>query len=72
MGFPVLIGASRKSFIGALLGKETGKPAPAAGRLEGSIAAAVYAFINGADILRVHDVAQTADALKIAAAIKDI
>ncbi|MBM3700307.1 MAG: dihydropteroate synthase [Actinobacteria bacterium] len=72
MGYPVLAGASRKSFIGALLGKEKGKPAPAGQRLEGSIAAAVYSFINGANILRVHDVAQTVNALKIAAAIKNI
>jgi dihydropteroate synthase len=65
MGFPVMAGASRKSFIGSLLGG-----LPADERLYGSVSAAVCAFINGAGILRVHDVKQTMEALKIAAAIK--
>ena len=65
MGFPVMAGASRKSFIGSLLGG-----LPAAERLYGSIAAAVCAFMNGAAILRVHDVKQTVEALKIARAVK--
>jgi dihydropteroate synthase len=65
MGFPVMAGASRKSFIGSLLGG-----LPAGDRLYGSVSAAVCAFINGARILRVHDVKQTAEALKIAAAVK--
>jgi dihydropteroate synthase len=65
MGFPVMAGASRKSFIGDLLG---GLPADA--RLYGSVSAAVCAFINGAGILRVHDVKQTVEALKIARAVE--
>ena len=65
MGFPVMAGASRKSFIGSLLGG-----LPADERLYGSVSAAVCAFLNGACILRVHDVKQTVEALKIAAAIK--
>ena len=65
MGFPVMAGASRKSFIGSLLGG-----LPADERLYGSVAAAVCAFINGAGILRVHDVKQTVEALKIARAVK--
>jgi dihydropteroate synthase len=65
MGFPVMAGASRKSFIGSLLGG-----LPAGERLYGSVSAAVCAFINGAGILRVHDVKQTVEALKIAAAVK--
>lgn len=60
---PILVGASRKSFIGTLL------PAPVQQRLEGSIAAAVIAAINGASIVRVHDVEATVRALKIADAI---
>jgi dihydropteroate synthase len=59
MGYPVLVGASRKSFIGKLLGL------PGDERLEGSIAAAVWSVINGASILRVHDVGETVRALKI-------
>ena len=66
MGYPVMVGASRKSFIGNILGG-----APATERLEGSIAAAVYAYINGASILRVHDVAATVSAIKVAKSIKD-
>ncbi|MDD5622640.1 MAG: dihydropteroate synthase [Actinomycetota bacterium] len=60
LGFPVLIGASRKSFIGGIL------DLPAEERLEGSIAAAVCSAVNGASILRVHDVKETLRAVKVA------
>ena len=50
LGFPVLVGLSRKSFIGQLLG------VPVAERLTGSLAAAAVAIQRGAHILRVHDV----------------
>ena len=63
-GLPVMAGLSRKSMIGALLGDR-----PAGERLHGSVAAAVIAAIKGARILRVHDVAATADALKVAVAV---
>lgn len=63
MGFPVLVGASRKSFIGKIL------DLTAEERLEGSIAAAVWVIVNGASILRVHDVAATARAVKTAHSI---
>jgi dihydropteroate synthase len=63
LGFPILIGTSRKSFIGAL----TGKAAP--DRLSGSIASVVVAFEHGAKIFRVHDVAATVDALAVAQAL---
>lgn len=53
LGYPVLVGASRKSFIGNLCG------CPPDERLEGSLGAAAMAVANGADILRVHDVAAT-------------
>jgi dihydropteroate synthase len=62
--FPILIGASRKSFIGKLLGG-----APPDERLGGSIAAAVTAVRNGAKIVRVHDVKETVDAIKLASAL---
>jgi dihydropteroate synthase len=63
--YPILAGMSRKSMVGAVSGR------PAAERVAGSIAAAVCAAERGAAILRVHDVAQTADALKVWAAMRD-
>jgi dihydropteroate synthase len=65
LGYPLLVGLSRKSMIGTLLG---GKPADE--RVQGSVAAAVIAVQNGASIVRVHDVAPTVEALKIAMALK--
>ena len=66
LGAPLLVGASRKGFIGAL----NPQSRPAAERIGGSIAAAVTAVINGADIIRVHDVAPTVEALKVIQAIR--
>ena len=67
LGFerPVLVGASRKSF----LGKITGLPADK--RLPGSLAAAVLATVNGAAIIRCHDVEDTIQAVRVARAILD-
>ena len=65
LGCPVLIGPSRKSFIGMLTGL------PATERLEGTIAAAVLASMNGAHILRVHDVKACKRALQLADAVRD-
>ncbi|MFA7437560.1 dihydropteroate synthase [Castellaniella sp.] len=62
-GFPVLVGLSRKSMIGAVTGR------PVTARLGGSVAAALLAVERGAGIVRVHDVADTVDALKVRAAI---
>jgi len=64
LGVPVLVGLSRKSMIGALLGG-----APAGERLHGSLAAAVLAVERGAAIVRVHDVGPTVQALRIVAAV---
>ncbi len=63
LGRPLVIGASRKSFIGAVDGSAVDA------RVGGSLAAAVLAAAEGADVLRVHDVAATAQALAIAAAV---
>ena len=63
LGIPLMVGASRKSFVGYVLGL------PADQRLEGSLAAAVIAVANGADMVRVHDVAATRRALAMADAI---
>ncbi|MCH7903681.1 MAG: dihydropteroate synthase [Armatimonadetes bacterium] len=68
IGYPVLIGVSRKSFIGRLLGSAA-DPAPVGERLEGSLAAQVLAVANGARILRVHDVAESVRANVIAEAV---
>jgi dihydropteroate synthase len=57
LGFPVMIGASRKKFIGNVCGGDN--PLPVSDRLEGSLAAACLAVINGANIVRVHDVKET-------------
>ncbi|MFH0821131.1 MAG: dihydropteroate synthase [Pseudomonadota bacterium] len=64
LGKPVLLGASRKSFLGKILDQ------PVAGeRLMGSVAVAVAGLLKGADILRVHDVEETVQACKVAEAI---
>lgn len=59
VGLPVLVGLSRKSMIGALTNKPVEK------RLAGSVAGALAAVAHGAQIVRVHDVAETVDALKV-------
>jgi dihydropteroate synthase len=62
LGRPVLIGTSRKGFLGRLTGRDVGE------RLPGTIATNVIALLNGARIFRVHDVAPVRDALTVAAA----
>lgn len=64
LGFPIMVGASRKSFIGEVL------DLPAADRLEGSLAAAAIAVDRGAKILRVHDVQETVRLVKTIEAIR--
>ena len=65
LGRPVLVGVSRKSFIGRLLDE-----APVHERLEGGLAAAAIAVFEGATIVRTHDVAATVRAVRIAQAIR--
>ncbi len=62
IGCPIVIGTSRKSFLGRLTGR------PAAERLAGTIATNVLAYLRGARIFRVHDVAPVYDALRVTAA----
>lgn len=69
LGRPVVIGASRKSFIGKALGSEEA-PVPTDERLEGSLASACRAAQAGAICVRVHDVAQTRRALEIWARLR--
>jgi len=64
MGRPLLVGVSRKSMIGKVLGHEVGE------RLYGSLALAALALSKGAHILRVHDVAQTVDVVRMIAAVE--
>ena len=64
LGKPVLLGVSRKSFIGQTIGL------PVAERLGGSLAAAAWGVINNVDIIRVHDVRETVSLVKVLEAIK--
>jgi dihydropteroate synthase len=79
VGRPVLVGTSRKSFLGVVLSAKPGalraragvvvaEPLPVAERLPGTIATNVMAYERGASVFRVHDVAPVADALAVAAA----
>jgi dihydropteroate synthase len=62
IGRPVVFGASRKSFLGKLTGRQVDE------RLAGTIATNIIAYERGARVFRVHDVAATADALQVASA----
>jgi dihydropteroate synthase len=65
LGFPLLVGTSRKSFIGRTLAID-GKDAPPDQRLHGSLAAMTASILNGAHMVRVHDVKPAVEAVKIA------
>ncbi|MEK7817993.1 MAG: dihydropteroate synthase, partial [Actinomycetota bacterium] len=64
LGFPVMIGASRKRFLGEILKAETEE------RLPGTVAVSVLAYQKGAQIFRVHDVRENYEALKVAGAVE--
>jgi len=68
--FPILIGTSRKSFIGRVLADADGNPAPVADRLYGTLASTAAAVLKGAHIVRVHDVKAAVQAMKAVDAIK--
>jgi dihydropteroate synthase len=65
LGYPLLVGVSRKSMLGAITGKGTSD------RLAASVAMAALAAHNGASILRVHDITETADALAVVKALEN-
>ncbi|MDR0312214.1 MAG: dihydropteroate synthase [Treponema sp.] len=69
-GYPLLAGLSRKSFIGEMIGQDTNKVSDAFGRLAGTLAANAAAIMAGADIIRVHDVKEGADLVKVLYAVK--
>jgi dihydropteroate synthase len=65
LGWPVLIGVSRKSMFGTLLGRSVDE------RVAGAVAVVTAAVLAGASIVRTHDVAATVDAVKVAVALRD-
>jgi dihydropteroate synthase len=64
-GWPVVVGTSRKSFLGRLARPGAQEPAPVDERLEGSLASAVWAASQGVQMIRVHDVGATVQAMRI-------
>jgi len=66
LNYPLLVGVSRKAMIGKITGKDM------AGRVPGSVTAAAMAALSGAAILRVHDIAETCDALKVVTALQAV
>jgi len=65
LGRPLCVGVSRKSFLGAILGHNDPRD-----RLPGSLAATALAVVNGAHLIRTHDVAETREAVRVAEAIR--
>jgi dihydropteroate synthase len=68
--FPLLIGTSRKSFIGRILADENGEPAPLTDRLYGTMATVAAAVLKGAHIVRIHEVRAAAETARVAHSIK--
>jgi dihydropteroate synthase len=70
-GFPVVVGTSRKRFLGALLAEadrpRAAEPVPSDDRVEGSVASAVWAMVQGVRMVRVHDVRATVHAARVVA-----
>jgi dihydropteroate synthase len=69
--FPLLIGTSRKSFLGRILADADGNPAPSENRLHATMATMTAAILHGAHIIRVHDVKIAVQTSKVADAIKE-
>src|SRR5215208_4017757 len=70
--YPLLIGTSRKSFIGRILAHESGTPAPAEDLLHGTMATITAAILHGAHIIRVHDVKAAAETIRVVDSIHNI
>ena len=64
-GYPVLVGTSRKSFLGSLAARPGESPTPVGERLPASLATATWALVQGAGMVRVHDVAATVQAARL-------
>ena len=73
LGYPILLGASRKSFIGSLLSGSSPKaaPAPPEARLYGSLAVAAWCHAHHVEMIRVHDVRETVELFRVLDAIED-
>jgi dihydropteroate synthase len=69
LGYPLLVGTSRKGFLGATLASH-GKPAPPESRIWGTAATVTASILGGAHIVRVHDVAEMAQVAKVADALR--
>jgi dihydropteroate synthase len=67
IGYPVLVGASRKSFLGNITGSDDAKD-----RLFGTVATSIVAYERGARLFRVHDVRANREALEVAAAVRRV
>ncbi|HKG98517.1 MAG TPA: dihydropteroate synthase, partial [Pyrinomonadaceae bacterium] len=70
--YPLLIGTSRKSFIGRILADESGTPAPAEDRLHGTMATITVGILRGAHIIRVHEVKAAAETIRVVDSIHNI
>ena len=70
LGFPLMVGASRKGFLGATLGRN-GKPAPPEERIWGTAATVAASILGGAHIVRVHDVSEMVQVARIADCLLD-
>ena len=69
-GYPLLVGPSRKSFIGRILADDTGTPAPASDRLHGTMAVVAAAVLKGAHIIRVHEVKAVREIIRVSETIR--
>ncbi|HEU4874131.1 MAG TPA: dihydropteroate synthase [Pyrinomonadaceae bacterium] len=69
--YPLLIGTSRKSFIGRILADESGTPAPPEDRLHGTMATITASILHGAHIVRVHDVKAAVETIRVARSIRE-
>ncbi|HKB68404.1 MAG TPA: dihydropteroate synthase [Pyrinomonadaceae bacterium] len=67
--FPLLIGTSRKSFLGRILADENGNPAPVEERLHASLATMTAAILKGAHIVRIHDLKASAETVRVVDAV---
>jgi dihydropteroate synthase len=70
LGCPLLVGTSRKAFLGATLARD-GKPAPAEERIWGTAATVTASILNGAHIVRIHDVAEMVQVARVADCLVD-
>jgi len=72
LGRPLVVGASRKRFLGTVLTDEQGRPRPPLGRDDGTAATSTLAALAGAWCVRVHSVRATVDAVRVVAAIRGV